>query len=339
MHTLSQTTATTPKQGLVDLETATNLIRSGHILALAGDELLLAQLPKGHWIGGTIPYFMGDNGGETTRNKIFINDLTELGGIPEIRSYDSTSLPNIAKEAPENGFSLIILPAESEVHSLYARNAPEYEDMFLKPIVGWVSGTHLDDLGKTKPKVFDGNLGKISDNRATVIHLTLPENKMAMLDIINMFEQGGGHTIQFTSSGFSATDCIIDNKQQNLAEFLKANEIDTRLPLVADYSGAMINVSIKGVDEESGTVDFYAPVFRNTDYQFAAPIGDYKKDFSSVLPEPSENWIFSCNCILNYLYMELEGKQTGKIIGPITFGEIAFQLLNQTMVYLSVEDV
>lgn len=339
MHTLSQTTSTTPKQGLVDLDTAASLIRSGHILALAGDESLLVQLPKGHWIGGTIPYFMGDEGGETTRNKIFINDLSQLGGIPEIRSYDETSLPNIAKEAPDNGFSIIILPAESKVHSLYARNAPDYEDMFIKPIVGWISGTHLDDLATTKPKVINGNLGELSEDRAVAIHLTLPDNKMAMLDIINMFEQGGGHTIQFTTSGFSATDCLIDNKPQNFAEFIKTNEIDTRLPLVADYSGAMINVSIKGIDEESGTVNFYAPVFRNTIYQIAAPIDNYEKGFSSALPVPSENWIFSCNCILNYLYMELEGKQTGKITGPITFGEIAFQLLNQTMVYLYVEDI
>ena len=47
---------------------------------------------------------------------------------------------------------------------------------------------------------------------------------------------------------------------------------------------------------------------------------------------------FSCNCILNYLYSELEGKKTGGITGPITFGEIAYQLLNQTMVYLTIED-
>jgi hypothetical protein len=45
---------------------------------------------------------------------------------------------------------------------------------------------------------------------------------------------------------------------------------------------------------------------------------------------------FSCNCILNYLYGELEGKRTGALKGPMTFGEVAYQLLNQTMVYLKV---
>ncbi len=42
--------------------------------------------------------------------------------------------------------------------------------------------------------------------------------------------------------------------------------------------------------------------------------------------------------MLNYVYGKLEGRHTGKLTGPITFGEIAYQLLNQTLVYLeSVE--
>lgn len=48
---------------------------------------------------------------------------------------------------------------------------------------------------------------------------------------------------------------------------------------------------------------------------------------------------FSCNCILNFLYSELEGKRTGELIGPVTFGEVAYQLLNQTLVYLQIEDI
>jgi hypothetical protein len=47
--------------------------------------------------------------------------------------------------------------------------------------------------------------------------------------------------------------------------------------------------------------------------------------------------VFACNCILNFLYSGLEGKITEGMYGPITFGEIAFQLLNQTLVYLDVK--
>lgn len=45
---------------------------------------------------------------------------------------------------------------------------------------------------------------------------------------------------------------------------------------------------------------------------------------------------FACNCILNYLYSELEGKKVPTMLGPMTFGEIAYQLLNQTLVYLTI---
>ena len=46
---------------------------------------------------------------------------------------------------------------------------------------------------------------------------------------------------------------------------------------------------------------------------------------------------YSCNCILNYLYGDLEGKKTGGFTGPVTFGEIAYILLNQTLVKLDVK--
>lgn len=38
------------------------------------------------------------------------------------------------------------------------------------------------------------------------------------------------------------------------------------------------------------------------------------------------------------MYAHLEGKKTGAIKGPMTFGEIAYILLNQTMVYLTFEE-
>jgi len=44
--------------------------------------------------------------------------------------------------------------------------------------------------------------------------------------------------------------------------------------------------------------------------------------------------VFTCNCILNYIYGELEGRQLPGPRGPMTFGEVAYQVLNQTMAYL-----
>jgi hypothetical protein len=68
-------------------------------------------------------------------------------------------------------------------------------------------------------------------------------------------------------------------------------------------------------------------------------VADYVKSFAASMPAGSVNTAFSCNCILNYLYADLEGKKTGSITGPITFGEIAYQLLNQTLTYLEILEV
>ena len=129
------------------------------------------------------------------------------------------------------------------------------------------------------------------------------------------------------------TACITSEQ----IESARTKEIDTRLPLVADYSGAMVNVSIKSNIAAEQRVDFYAPVFPGVSYRIAAPVADYISAFQAALPPTNAELVFSCNCILNYLYCDLEGKQTGKVKGPITFGEIGYQLLNQTLVYLTIE--
>ncbi len=139
-------------------------------------------------------------------------------------------------------------------------------------------------------------------------------------------------------SGFTATAALVDGRERNLAEYLREAAIDVRFPLVADYCGAGLNVSFQGVDPAKGEVRFYAPVFAGVTYHHARPVEDYVAAFTSRLPEGLDGRIvFSCNCVLNYLHSRLEGRRTGPISGPITFGEIAYQLLNQTMVYLTLE--
>ncbi|MFX8786233.1 hypothetical protein ABTM90_20635, partial [Acinetobacter baumannii] len=75
---------------------------------------------------------------------------------PNIRLYDKAALPTICQDAPENGFSILILPAFSEAHQEFAKNAPSYEDMYMKPLIGWISGMHLNDLGNQPAFVING---------------------------------------------------------------------------------------------------------------------------------------------------------------------------------------
>jgi len=110
------------------------------------------------------------------------------------------------------------------------------------------------------------------------------------------------------------------------------------MPLVGDYSGTGINVSFKAI--EGDTVYLYAPVFKNIQYRIAKPISDYEKAFRQHFESVCDKGVaFSCNCILNFLYGGLEGKSVDAFAGPITFGEIAYQLVNQTLVYVMVTDM
>jgi hypothetical protein len=326
-----------PNNELMPIADAAARIRQGKYLGIAGDESALARLPRGHWIGGTIPYFMSDAGGCMSRDRVFVTEIPAHGEPPRLRFCDLDALPMICHNAPDNGFTLLILPAFSQVHERFAHDAPNYEDMYLKPLVGWIAGVHLDDLGKCTPKVFLGESGEMSDRMAVVMDVPLPPEKMARIDIVNLFRQGDGDAITFTEAGFSADRCLINGQPAILADYLAARHIDTRLPLVADYCGAMINVSFKAVVPSEQRVDFYAPVFPGQVYRIAAPVDDYVTAFQAAIPSGIDGLTFSCNCILNYLYSNLEGRRTEGVTGPITFGEIAYQLLNQTLVYLSIE--
>lgn len=323
---------------LTSIGYASELIAAGRFLTIAGDEEALRQLPKGNWIGGTIPYFMSEDGGAVSRDRVFVNEIPAFDAAPALRFYDAEALPQICRNAPEHGYTVIIVPALSPCHVAFAENAPNYEDMYMKPLIGWVAGVHLDNLGKTSPKVVLGTTGEFSDQHAVAIDVPLPPEKYANIDIVNLFRPGSGDAIAFGATGFSAGDCQINGHLANLADYLTSRQIDTRLPLVADYCGAMINVSIKGIDAAARNVDFYAPVFPGVTYRIADPVDDYVGRFQAALPTLDSGISFSCNCILNFLYSDLEGKRTAHITGPITFGEIAYQLLNQTLVYLTVAE-
>jgi hypothetical protein len=328
------------RSALIDRDQLVEKINKGDYLVIAADESVLSDLPSGNWIAGTIPYFMTVEGGTVNREMIFVNTIegVQANNAPRITLYDGNSISRIAQEAPEHGFTIVILPAMSEVHSSYAQNAPDYPNMYFSPIIGWISGVHLDDIGSRSAKVgFGPARGMLLDQQAVAMHIPLPTNQLANINIVNLFTQGDGPDIKFKNTGFHATECSINGEIANLADYIKHAKIDTRLPLVANYSGVMVNVSIQQINEESKTVDLYAPVFADVTYRFARPVENYLESFNKELSaSASEGISFSCNCILNYLYSELEGKKTRDLTGPITFGEVAYQLLNQTLVYLSI---
>jgi len=324
---------------IMTLDQAAALIREGRRLLVAADAKQLERLPAGDWIGGSIPYFMGDDGGVIDREVVYVDELPEAVTAVTVKRYGADALASVPADAYDNGFSVIIVPAMTDVHLAYAQSAPDIPGIFDRPVVGWIAGVHLEDLGAEKPRVVSGVDGVVSTDEAVVLHAQLPESHAAALEIVNLFVQGDGDTLTFDETGFAQDTVRVNGEPRAFSDYLREVAHDTRLPLVADYFGAMVNASIQDVSEDGPGVALYAPVFAGVEYRLAAPVGDYVSEFEAQLPRDSVAPAFACNCILNFLYSELEGKKTGDIRGPITFGEIAYQLLNQTLVYLQIHDL
>jgi hypothetical protein len=320
---------------LKTFEQAAALIAEKKLLHISGAESLLRRLPSGSWIGGSTEYFLEESGGQVRGDVL---DVLELNFDEyKFASYDTKTLPNITRDAYDNGFSVVILPFDSEVHKQYAQNASDYEDIFSKNIVGWISGINLEATGQT-PVAVNGASGDVLTDKAAVLHVNLPKGKIAQMSIVNIFSADPKNpVVTFPEDGFRVKNCFVDGKETVFADYIAKNNIDTKLPLVGDYSGAGVNISVKSVDD--GIVNLYAPVFNGIEYRFADAIPDYVEAFHGKIDEiANKDSVFACNCILNFLYGNLKGKNLGGFYGPITFGEVAWQLLNQTLVYLQIID-
>jgi hypothetical protein len=321
-------------------EEVARLVESGRPLLLAGDEDVLSGLPAGNWIGGTSAFFMTESGGLFTREKICVTELPATVASVDIHVYDGESLADVYRDIPENGFAVAILPGMSWTHFEFAMKAPGYVDFAMRPLVGWISGVRPEEMGRRVPRVYDGRTPGGLTEGAAVMRVGLSPGKVADVGICNIFEPGDGDVITFPESGFSVETATVNGERVDFVRYVAERALDLRLPLVADYYGVKVNISFQSADPESGRVRFYAPVFPGVEYRHARPVGDYVDEFVSRMSrEETGDVVFACNCVLNYLHSELEGRRTPGITGPITFGEIAYQLLNQTLTYLKVEDV
>jgi hypothetical protein len=322
---------------LADVDTVKSLIAEGRPLVLAGDEAVLRRLPKGQWIGGTIPYFMTAAGGTAQRDHAFVAEVPSLARSARIAAYDEEDIRRINVDSPEHGYTILILPAFTSIHRRFAIDSAHYEQQFFKVIGGWIAGTHLDDVDHAVPKVFLGSGREALESKGVAMHVELPPEYQARLGIVNIFEQGTGEPVQFPESGFVARECIVRGKREDILDFVARTGLDLRLPLVSDCCGTKFNVSIRAADTARRQLSFYAPVFAGVNYRAAKPVDDYPRRFQTAIPAGVGEPVFACNCVLNYLHGQLEGRRTGTVLGPMTFGEIAYQLLNQTMVYITVQ--
>jgi hypothetical protein len=322
---------------------------------LSGTEEVLTGLPAGNWVGGTSAYFMNENGGQKCLDKIFVMKLPKEAKMEEIKFYDSEHLADISGKTPDKGFTYLLIPFGSKAHYAYAEKAPSYPGQFTTISIGWIAGVALEDIGKKTAKVFCGKTGRVSESDVVAMHCSLLGNRYATISTINIYEADTSRAITFPNSGFNISDCFINGEPTNIVKYIEENNIDTKAPMVthfrfgsslkrkaleshsifADYSSNYVNISFASI--ESDKASLYAPIFEGTTYYFAKPVNDYMDEYQKRLVGVHGDHAFAFSCILNYTHSNLEGKTTEGMYGPFTFGEIAYQLLNQTLVYLEIK--
>ncbi|MDR0687519.1 MAG: hypothetical protein LBF55_02395 [Prevotellaceae bacterium] len=316
-------------QGLYFPAEIAAVIRKGVPLLLAGDVRLLSLLPQGEWIAGsTNMFFLPSGQGATSYDRIFACPLPDFVTGVDIREYDGNSLRHIFNEAPADGFTVLILPFGSDPHLSYAVNAGSYENFATRPVCGWVSGgASLATIMTDKCYAVSGINRQAYTDKAVAMHIQFPSDKYAELHIFNPYRQGN-EKIRFLTSGIVVKDVLINGVQRNFAEYLHETAFDLNLPFVADYSGALINVVVSSINGDE--VNMTTPVFPSLDYCIGEI--DVRMKEADTVDDPVA---FSVYCISNFLKPKISELYPKKMSGPMVFGEIAYQLLNKTTVYVT----
>jgi hypothetical protein len=320
-------------KNLLTPEEISAMILRGDRLLLAGDVELLSQLPKGNWIGGTTPYFiLYPEQMVTSHDRIFACTLPEYVKDISIRKYDTETMCNIYVDAPANGFTVLIVPFGSKAAEEFALHAIDYKSFAIRPVCGWQSGREPETL-LTKPSyAVSGIDGQLYTDKGVAMHIQLPADKYAELHIFNPYKQGNGDDIRFDYGGKVLKEAFINGVRRNFAEYLRGINYNAKLPLVANYSGTMINISFIGIKDD--TVYMYAPVYPSVNYRIG--------ELDDTIASPSlisDDIVFSVTCIINFLQSEVCARFLKKMNGNVGYGEVAYQLLNQTTVYVTVGDV
>ena len=155
------------------------------------------------------------------REQLLVQQLPSDGRAAwRVSTYDANTISRITDDAPENGYTFLLIPAFSDAHLAYGKDAPGFKDLYQHPIIGWITGVHLDDLATKEPKVFNGIVGEVHSDLALACHVPLPADKMAFVDIVNIFARSAGPDMRFATDGFTVTDCSIGGETTNFARWL-----------------------------------------------------------------------------------------------------------------------
>ena len=329
-------------QGLFTVQEVAAMIEKGDCLLLAGDSALLKVLPKGKWIAGVTSQFI-EMGKEliSTREKIFVHDVTDIAAAVKFQIYDVSTIHSIFDDAFENGFSVLITPFDCDVKNEYALNCMNYSNFANRSVCGWISvtPTYTGDPQDVS-LVFSGESGLSYDQAGVVMHIAIPPEKYAEIHTFNPFVHEEGDLIYFEKSGTQIENVLINGIRQNFKQYMIDRKIDrspkTNNVLVGDYSGMFINTIILpefGETQEENIVMLGSPVFKGISYRFAKQNSD--KSYVNM-KHIEDEIVFSFSCATNFVFPDDFKKYLTQTNGPFVYGEFAYFLLNHNTVYVTV---
>ena len=326
------------KNGLYTREQVVEFIKQGRVMHLCGNEETLKDLPKGKWIAGMSPYVM-DGVGKINETKIYVDDFSMIAEKCEFATFDASDISEIAKRNKySNGFVFVILPIDSEVYFTFANHSLEYENLYDNPVVGYISSILLSNYGKIQPKVAIGTDGVLHSDKAVVMYVKVSDRLRVRAEIMNMDSiDDTTPALKFPKTGFTQSDCLIDGKPGNIASYLEA--VKARIghypQLITSQNGALVNRDTKSVDVQKGEAVFFSPAYESDVYYIVKQNNDYQATFNRRLGRKTD--VIACVSCTSYFWLgDFEYKHID-FNGVYTFGEIAYQLLNKTIVTLEVD--
>lgn len=313
------------------------MIEAGRPLILAGAEQDLACLPPGLWIGGTVAGFLAPGGPRPVAGEIFYADLSNIALRVEVRQFGARQLRGLTAHYPPNGFAVLLLPGRSRLLETVATKMLDWDGLYNAPLCGWVSGVALEELGHKQPKIFCGG-GTPRQDKAAVMYVTLPEGLFAELNIVAPFTQGEGPELRFPSGGYGGSGTgLLEGQRVNLARMIANGELDPALPLISDRDGALLTNAITASDTEAGTLCFLNPIDPALSYRFAEPIDDFPAAFAKAAQGVDLPGALLCSiCIANLPRLDASIRPLLPAFAPITFGQIGYTVLTQTISCLNL---
>ncbi len=326
------------KNGLYTKDQVIEFIKQGRIMHLCGNEDTLKGLPKGNWVAGMSPYFM-DGVGKICNDKIYVDDFSFIAEECEVATFDKTDIAEIAsRNKYGNGFIFIVLPINSEVYFTFANHSLEYEHIYDNPVVGYVSAVRLEEYGKKQPKVAIGSDGILHDAKAAVMYVKVANRLRVRAEIMNFDTiDYASAPLKFPKPGFDQCDCLINGEPGKIGKHLERIKQETgHYPqLITSQNGALVNRDIKYVNAETGEASFFAPIYTEDTYHCVKPNNDYLATFNRRLGRKTD--VIACvSCTSYFMQGDFEYRHID-FNGVYTFGEIAYQLLNKTIVTLEVD--